>query len=387
MRKVSNGETLFALGGCLGGQQMKITGASAWEWDGASGVDAGAWIASAQHGNIKLINKAGSAGVSRILLSYSTGGFGFGSGWDAGISVSTASMPDVGKIYKTDNLKGADFKPGDFDGLVVVHSSSVGATSIGGSHTMIFFGISPAGVPVSLLKSIGQNAIDVLHLDPGLLLGPGYPIYKLGKFLFGDGDPPIEVSRLAGDAKGVIRTTGMSTGFAVGVGVSFTFGYMSSSNLDYVAKLDAVPRPDAAPSREDTGIKFSWVTRTEGLIKLPAGVLFGFGDHRIGSGRGGLAPAETVLRAIAYALRTMAPRVIMVEGHTDSIDSDASNLKLSKRRAEAVKNWLGTRGGVTTRTVPVGYGEKRPVADNRRNGVDYPAGRELNRRVEIRFLM
>ena len=68
----------------------------------------------------------------------------------------------------------------------------------------------------------------------------------------------------------------------------------------------------------------------------------------------------------------------VVEGHTDSIGTDAYNQGLSERRANAVRdvlvNQYGVEGG---RINAVGYGESQPVADNATD-----AGRAINRRVE-----
>ncbi|OEC42052.1 porin [Pseudomonas sp. 1D4] len=67
-----------------------------------------------------------------------------------------------------------------------------------------------------------------------------------------------------------------------------------------------------------------------------------------------------------------------VEGHTDSVGTDAYNQKLSERRANAVREVLVNQYGVgSDRVNAVGYGESRPVADNATE-----AGRAVNRRVE-----
>ena len=67
-----------------------------------------------------------------------------------------------------------------------------------------------------------------------------------------------------------------------------------------------------------------------------------------------------------------------VEGHTDSVGTDAYNQKLSERRAGAVRDVLVNQYGVgAERVSSVGYGESRPVADNATE-----AGRAVNRRVE-----
>ena len=69
---------------------------------------------------------------------------------------------------------------------------------------------------------------------------------------------------------------------------------------------------------------------------------------------------------------------ITIEGHTDSIGSYTVNLELSRRRAQAIVDWLVARGVDASRFKIIGYGSSRPIADNHT-----PQGRALNRRVEI----
>lgn len=69
---------------------------------------------------------------------------------------------------------------------------------------------------------------------------------------------------------------------------------------------------------------------------------------------------------------------VEVAGHTDSRGMDSFNLKLSQRRAEAVRNYLIAKGISAERLTARGYGEARPVADNATEG-----GRYKNRRVEL----
>ncbi|MEA3385908.1 MAG: OmpA family protein [Thermodesulfobacteriota bacterium] len=69
---------------------------------------------------------------------------------------------------------------------------------------------------------------------------------------------------------------------------------------------------------------------------------------------------------------------IRIEGHTDSTGPEEYNLRLSQRRAEAVKQLLVSKVVYPNRITAIGYGESRPKAGN-----DTPYGRQLNRRVEI----
>jgi OOP family OmpA-OmpF porin len=69
---------------------------------------------------------------------------------------------------------------------------------------------------------------------------------------------------------------------------------------------------------------------------------------------------------------------LKLAGHTDNVGSDASNLKLSKDRAEAIRSYLVSQGANASRIESVGYGESQPIASNTTN-----AGRQKNRRVEF----
>lgn len=69
---------------------------------------------------------------------------------------------------------------------------------------------------------------------------------------------------------------------------------------------------------------------------------------------------------------------LKLAGHTDDVGSAASNTKLSKARAESVKQFLVSRGANASRIEATGYGEDQPIASNKTE-----AGRQQNRRVEF----
>jgi len=72
---------------------------------------------------------------------------------------------------------------------------------------------------------------------------------------------------------------------------------------------------------------------------------------------------------------------VSLEGHTDSIGTDAYNQKLSERRAAAVKEWLVKKGVDVSKIQTAGFGKTKPIADNKTK-----AGRAENRRVEVLVL-
>lgn len=114
------------------------------------------------------------------------------------------------------------------------------------------------------------------------------------------------------------------------------------------------------------------VSQTEVRIRLSGSVLFDFDSDAI------RADAERTLTEVAEVVQAYPGRPVRIEGHTDSIASEAYNQALSERRARSVKAWLASHGVEAGRMVTEGFGESRPVADNAT-----AAGRQENRRVEI----
>ena len=69
---------------------------------------------------------------------------------------------------------------------------------------------------------------------------------------------------------------------------------------------------------------------------------------------------------------------LILSGHTDNVGSEDFNLKLSTKRAEAVKNYLINKGIAAERITAKGFGESMPIAPN-----DTEENRAINRRVEF----
>lgn len=76
---------------------------------------------------------------------------------------------------------------------------------------------------------------------------------------------------------------------------------------------------------------------------------------------------------------------IELSSHTDSVDTEAYNQRLSQRRAESAVNYIVNAGIDRSRIVAKGYGESRPIARNTNpDGTDNPEGRQKNRRTEFK---
>jgi OOP family OmpA-OmpF porin len=106
-----------------------------------------------------------------------------------------------------------------------------------------------------------------------------------------------------------------------------------------------------------------------------SGVHFEFNKARL------MLDSQTVLDKVAESLSNEPDVNIIIMGHTDSVGSDAYNLKLSQSRAESVVRYLTGKGISESRQKATGYGESKPVADNNTD-----EGRERNRRVELQVI-
>lgn len=112
------------------------------------------------------------------------------------------------------------------------------------------------------------------------------------------------------------------------------------------------------------------------LITLNDRVLFDFDKSDI------RPDAARLLDTLSDSLKHVQAKGMEIRGHTDSKGDDAYNQALSERRAAAVVNALRQRGAAQDAAAK-GYGESEPVAPNMLEEKDNPAGRQMNRRVEI----
>ncbi len=112
------------------------------------------------------------------------------------------------------------------------------------------------------------------------------------------------------------------------------------------------------------------------LLKLPDGVTFGVDSSVI------TPTFQGTLDTIAQSLIKYPNSLVDVYGFTDNSGSDSYNLTLSQQRADAVANYLESRGVSRSRMATKGYGEN---PDYFRSSNATPEGRAQNRRVEIKI--
>ncbi len=164
-----------------------------------------------------------------------------------------------------------------------------------------------------------------------------------------------------GDESGTNVAIGAAVGALAGGGVGL---YMDNQQQELEQELQAERAADMLN-----------VTRLNGDA-LKIGVA---SDASFAVDSATLAPvAQNTFNKIAGVLKDYEKTAIHVVGHTDSTGSDQYNLKLSQQRAEAVANFLISRGVNPQRTLTWGRGESEPIAGN-----DTAQGRAANRRVDI----
>ena len=179
-------------------------------------------------------------------------------------------------------------------------------------------------------------------------------------FIVGGGTGGILVSEFEGGSGG--STGEIAAGAAGGaVGGALVGAALGHLLCDPVEEPPPAPPPPPPPP-----------PATPKRIELSADAHFDFDSAKL------KPEGERKIDEIVEPLRDAAEVRIVVEGYTDSIGSDAYNQRLSQRRADAVRDYMVSRGIATERIETRGHGEADPVATNAT-----PEGRARNRRVVI----
>ncbi len=145
----------------------------------------------------------------------------------------------------------------------------------------------------------------------------------------------------------------------LGAGANFTIDVTYEKRLDPVANL---PTPEECVASINAVLKENKITFAPGSATIEP-------------------TANRTLDKIAGLLKNCEDVQMEIAGHTDSQGREEMNLNLSQARAEAVLTALMARRVLTSGLVAKGYGEARPIADNKTE-----EGREANRRIEFTLI-
>ncbi|WP_407297688.1 OmpA family protein [Stutzerimonas zhaodongensis] len=174
------------------------------------------------------------------------------------------------------------------------------------------------------------------------------------------------VGGVTGAALGAIESsTYTGYGALIGGGMAAAYCWANGTEQETVAVAETVePEPMAEPEPEPEPVLEA--------VRVELDVKFDFDKATVRQ------DAYDDIEVLADFMKQYDQTSTTVEGHTDSIGTDAYNQRLSSRRAEAVRDVLVDRYGIdANRLEAIGYGESRPVADN-----STELGRAINRRVE-----
>ncbi|NBB92008.1 MAG: OmpA family protein [Gammaproteobacteria bacterium] len=154
---------------------------------------------------------------------------------------------------------------------------------------------------------------------------------------------------------------------AIGAGIGALSGAAIGSYMD---------RQEAELRRQLEGTGVSVTRRDDEIIlNMPGSVTFDLDSAS-------LRPEFfEVLNSVALVLEKYRKTVLVIDGHTDSTGSRDYNMALSRRRAEAVGDYLVAQDVDPVRLATYGYGPDHPVASN-----ESESGRQANRRVELTLM-
>ncbi|WP_272887297.1 OmpA family protein [Stutzerimonas stutzeri] len=173
------------------------------------------------------------------------------------------------------------------------------------------------------------------------------------------------VGGATGAALGAIESsTYTGYGALIGGGIAAAYCWANGTEQETVAMVETVePTPVAEPEEPEPMAE---------PVRVELDVKFDFDRAQVKQ------DSMDDIQDLADFMKQYGQTSTVVEGHTDSVGTDAYNQRLSERRANAVRDVLVNQYGLEgSRVDAVGYGESRPVADNSTD-----EGRAINRRVE-----
>src|SRR6266511_2631729 len=129
------------------------------------------------------------------------------------------------------------------------------------------------------------------------------------------------------------------------------------------------PPPDGCPK------KYTLVEVKKEKIEIKQQVHFTTAKYRV------LPDSFALLNQVVQVMNDFAKMRISIEGHTDNVGGETQNMRLSQRRAEAVRDYLVAKGISPARLEAIGYGPTKPIASNKT-----ARGKGQNRRTEFRIM-
>ena len=163
-----------------------------------------------------------------------------------------------------------------------------------------------------------------------------------------------------------------------------TTGLNENQQKVYKTAEEALARAEKALTRAEKALSRAEEAGTLAKGKLLFEVTFTDESVHFGFDVSNLSgEAKAALDSFAKRVKAENKNVYMeIQGHTDSVGTDAYNVRLGMARAEVAKTYLYTKHNIPLHRMSVfSYGESKPVAEN-----DTPQNRAINRRITIEVL-
>jgi outer membrane protein OmpA-like peptidoglycan-associated protein len=340
---------------------------SDWTFDTSYGLGGTAGKIGIERQSIRLKDPSGNP----VLYNYKAVTFGWSSD-DAPTTKggSTSGAYSVGDVYKI-NIGGRELTRTDFVGFATLAEGSLALK--GGSQTVTLMWL---GVPKSRLATEAASSPAGIGVTGLFFPGVGYIFGHLGDYVLSRTMIPGSIFEQHAKAFVIFRGYGLSsmTGGSIGGGMAYVnLGDGQDPDVPYVTTGELDMNPPLSPEPTETEI---WDRRTAKIsYPLPSDFLFAFDRSDLDVS---LRAAEALWN-IAQQIRAKNPDRIGLEGYTDSVGQPQHNMKLSRERAETIRQLFIAFGLRRPNKIKArGFGASNPVGNNATE-----EGRQRNRRVEV----
>ncbi len=159
-------------------------------------------------------------------------------------------------------------------------------------------------------------------------------------------------------------------GAILGAAIGGVAGGLIGNNMDKQAEKIKAEVPGANVERVGEGINVTFDENNPDGSK--GGVYFKTNDYSISSN------SQLALKKLQKVFAEYPDTNILIEGHTDNVGSESSNMLLSQRRANAAQNYLVAEGTASNRLITKWYGASQPKVENNSS-----ENKATNRRVQF----
>jgi outer membrane protein OmpA-like peptidoglycan-associated protein len=206
-------------------------------------------------------------------------------------------------------------------------------------------------------------------------LRPERVILVSGKVLDKKTNKPVEANiyyeKLStGENMGVARANPTTGEYKIALPANEKYGFRAEAK-NYIAINENLDLTKLKDKVEEISRNLILVPIEQGQTLVINNLFFDFAEHNL------LPESYPELERLVKSMQENANMKIKIDGHTDNVGTHQANMELSTKRADAVKQFLVSKGVAENRIQTKGFGATKPIASNNTD-----EGRAKNRRVE-----